>query len=360
MERRRRLQGAPPPRAARPARRTPGAICAAVGMSASAVAFSLVPALASAAPAASRSSAVSTPAPAAPVHGRMRLAFAGIRGRWPFALRGERIELRGTVTQYAPGQRVTIHIYNGSRRVATRMVPITRLRGHHGGGGFTVSYRAPAGGSVRAVAFHEPTARMALLGAGTTSLPVIPSSLSAGARGEGVRVLQRALGALHYAVPQSGYFDEATADAVIAYRKMTGLPRVDYADATMLAALQRAEGAYRVRFRWDGRHIEANLNLQVVVEVGRGGRVENIYPTSSGKPSTPTVIGHFHVYMKSAGYNSERMYDASYFTGGYAVHGYFEVPTYAASHGCLRVPELDAPALFAWMTMGTVVDVYAS
>ena len=49
-------------------------------------------------------------------------------------------------------------------------------------------------------------------------------------------VLQRALGALHYAVPQSGYFDEATADAVIAYRKVTGLARVGYADAGICGA----------------------------------------------------------------------------------------------------------------------------
>jgi lipoprotein-anchoring transpeptidase ErfK/SrfK len=34
------------------------------------------------------------------------------------------------------------------------------------------------------------------------------------------------------------------------------------------------------------------------------------------------------------------------------------VPTYAASHGCLRVPNLDAPALYAWIQLGTVVDVY--
>jgi lipoprotein-anchoring transpeptidase ErfK/SrfK len=86
--------------------------------------------------------------------------------------------------------------------------------------------------------------------------------------------------------------------------------------------------------------------------------VLNIYPTSSGKPSTPTVTGHFQVYSKVPGFNSESMFDSNYFISGYAIHGYPEVPTYAASHGCLRVPNLDAPAIFAWVRIGTTVDVY--
>ena len=32
----------------------------------------------------------------------------------------------------------------------------------------------------------------------------------------------------------------------------------------------------------------------------------------------------------------------SYFHGGYGIHGYAEVPTFAASHGCLRTPVPDA------------------
>ena len=67
---------------------------------------------------------------------------------------------------------------------------------------------------------------------------------------------------------------------------------------------------------------------------------------SSGKPSTPTVIGRFRVYTKTPGVNSEGMVDSNYFIRGYAIHGYAEVPTYAASHGCLRIPIPDAPAVY--------------
>ena len=47
-----------------------------------------------------------------------------------------------------------------------------------------------------------------------------------------------------------------------------------------------------------------------------------IYTMSSGKPSTPTVIGRFTVYNKEPGTNSEGMVDSSYFIRGYAIHGY--------------------------------------
>jgi lipoprotein-anchoring transpeptidase ErfK/SrfK len=96
----------------------------------------------------------------------------------------------------------------------------------------------------------------------------------------------------------------------------------------------------------------------VLAEIEPGGRVRKIYTTSSGKPSTPTVIGRFQVYEKTPGENSEGMVDSNYFIRGYAIHGYAEVPTYAASHGCLRVPIPDAPAIYAWVQTGTPVDVY--
>jgi lipoprotein-anchoring transpeptidase ErfK/SrfK len=113
-----------------------------------------------------------------------------------------------------------------------------------------------------------------------------------------------------------------------------------------------------VRYAQDGRHVEANLTKQVLAEIEPGGRVRAIYTMSSGKPSTPTVVGRFRVYMKTPGENSEGMVDSNYFIRGYAIHGYAEVPTYAASHGCLRVPIPDAPAIYAWVHEGTPVDVY--
>jgi lipoprotein-anchoring transpeptidase ErfK/SrfK len=49
---------------------------------------------------------------------------------------------------------------------------------------------------------------------------------------------------------------------------------------------------------------------------------------------------------------------ASYFTGGIAFHEYGSVPTYAASHGCVRVNRYDAQLLFGFAEAGTRVDVF--
>jgi lipoprotein-anchoring transpeptidase ErfK/SrfK len=52
------------------------------------------------------------------------------------------------------------------------------------------------------------------------------------------------------------------------------------------------------------------------------------------------------------------MVDSNYFVSGYAIHGYAEVPTYPASHGCLRLPIADAAPVYRWVHLGTAVDVY--
>jgi lipoprotein-anchoring transpeptidase ErfK/SrfK len=71
------------------------------------------------------------------------------------------------------------------------------------------------------------------------------------------------------------------------------------------------------------------------------------------------VLGRFHVYRKQPGTNSHGMVDSDYFIGGYAIHGYAEVPAFNASHGCLRVPIPNALSIYNWVRMGDVVWVEA-
>jgi peptidoglycan hydrolase-like protein with peptidoglycan-binding domain len=207
-------------------------------------------------------------------------------------------------------------------------------------------------------AVHVASPQLLAFAARVGSVRYVNPNMSEGARGPGVWLLQSELGKLHYAVPLNGVFDEGTGQAVTAYRKLTGLARVPDTDAEVFHLLQRGEGSFHVRYRGDGRHVEANLTAQVLAEIEPEGRVRRIYTISSGKPSTPTVLGRYRVYLKTPGVNSEGMVDSNYFIRGYAIHGYPEVPTYAASHGCLRVPIPDAPAIYSWVQVGTPVDVY--
>jgi peptidoglycan hydrolase-like protein with peptidoglycan-binding domain len=182
--------------------------------------------------------------------------------------------------------------------------------------------------------------------------------LRVGAHGRLVRLLQDELARLRYEVPVNGSFDEATGRAVLAFRKVAGLERVESANAGLFQRLAHGAGRFHVRYPHDGNHVEADLSRQVLAEIERGGRVRRIITISSGKPSTPTVIGRFRVYRKEPGTNSHGMVDSSYFISGYAIHGYAEVPAYAASHGCLRIPVPDAAAVYAWAQIGYPVDVY--
>jgi lipoprotein-anchoring transpeptidase ErfK/SrfK len=143
----------------------------------------------------------------------------------------------------------------------------------------------------------------------------------------------------------------------MAWRKVMRMARTFTATEGVVRGVLAGRGRFKVRYPRHGHHVEADLSRQVLVLIDRG-KVRRIYHISSGKPSTPTVLGSFHVYRKTPGTNSHGMVHSSYFIGGYAIHGYVSVPPYAASHGCLRVPIPNAWSIYTWVRMGDTVDVY--
>jgi hypothetical protein len=305
------------------------------------------------------SSAVSAPPlqpVGAPLAGRLRLVLQHVGGRPPFALLGERITVQGRVTPFVAGQTVKVSIFRQRRRVEVRILSV--LAGGNGEGQFRINYASSDGGLVEVRAAHDATPLQVAFSGRAQALRFVNASVGPGAQGQSVRLLQAELDALHYAVPLTGVFEEGTGLALIAYRKETGQQLVPYAGRGLFELLERGAGSFQVRYPRDGRHVEADLTRQVLAEIEPGGHVRAVYTISSGKPSTPTVVGHFEVYSKTPGVNSEGMVDSNYFIGGYAIHGYPEVPTYAASHGCLRLPIRDAAGVYAWVRFGTSVDVY--
>jgi lipoprotein-anchoring transpeptidase ErfK/SrfK len=172
-----------------------------------------------------------------------------------------------------------------------------------------------------------------------------------------VGLLEHRLVALHYHLAGvNRRFDARTADAVLAFRKVQRLPRTRDVTATVWRALAHPHVIHPV-LTTRKFHIEIDQSRQVLATVS-GGTVRAIIHVSTGKPSTPTIDGTFRVIRKIAGYSPNRLYYPSYFDGNRAIHGWPDVPTYAASHGCVRVPYWTAKWIFRLAKLGTKVIVH--
>lgn len=300
-----------------------------------------------------------TPAPATPAAGKMQLIPVDTSDtRTDVTFDGARLRVMGVVRPYIAGQSVTVRYYRGGKLLGIRYAPV-RSAGHNTGHFVAgVPLHEKIGTIITVKAIHYRTTLQEEFTATPIHVRVIPGYAAFGSRGPAVHFLQHALAGLHYAVPLSGVMDAATGRAVMAFRKLTGMARTEEANQAVFAAIARGEGSFRVRYPSHGKHFEADLTHQVLAEINPGGRVRAIYIISSGKPSTPTVIGSFHIYTKDWGTNAKGMVDSNYFIAGYAIHGYADVPPYPASHGCLRVPIPDAASIFGWAQIGDGVDVY--
>jgi peptidoglycan hydrolase-like protein with peptidoglycan-binding domain len=308
-------------------------------------------------PASTTTPPATAPVPApAPAKGTLSLTLEKVNGRSAAVLKGQRFRVRGTVRPYVAGQKVVVRFYRGDKKLASKSVTVKGKEGA-ASGSFVLGYTAKKAGHVTVRASHRATAALATMVAKGRGVDVLPLHASQGSKGLAVRLLQSKLKSLGYVTGQKGLYDGRTARAVLAFRKVTGMARTMYASEDVFRKLAHGAGAYRVRFPKQGHHVEADLSLQVLALIN-GSKVERIYPISSGKPSTPTVLGTFRVYSKTPGTNAKGMVYTSYFHGGYGIHGYAEVPTFAASHGCLRTPVPDAIPIFGWIKYGDYVDVY--
>lgn len=256
---------------------------------------------------------------------------------------------------YVAGQWVTLHVFLRGRLIETRELQLL-ASSRHGYGQFHASVASPAVGRVTVSVTHSATSGLAAFTA-TRSFNALSTNAGTGSRGPFVRLVQQRLAALHVYIPQTGVFDQGTGLALDAYHRLLRWGTYQRLDRRTITDLLAGVGAFKVRFPGHGRHAEGNLALQLLA-LTDGSRVQEIYPISSGKPSTPTILGDFHVYSKVPGYLPDGMFDSNFFIRGYAIHGYDPAPDYPASHGCMRLPIVDAPSVYGWLAIGDWVDTY--
>lgn len=168
-----------------------------------------------------------------------------------------------------------------------------------------------------------------------------------------------------------GVIDGDTRKAMIVFQKWEGrritgqLNRKDF-DAIM--------GADAPRARDTGyRHVEVDIDRQVLLLTDDEGAVTKIIPVSTGSNKrynergirdlayTPT--GRFRIYSKISGWRKSPLgllYYPSYFSDGLAIHGNPSVPNSPQSHGCVRIPMWAAIEVSNALPVGTILLIYDS
>jgi hypothetical protein len=271
--------------------------------------------------------------------------------------------LTGTVAPSFAGKAVAVQRWNGSGWFTVARPALTS----------TSTYRyavRPAIGRYRyRVVLPAAVDRSSGVSA-TALLTVTPRTLVQGDVGPDVLAVERRLAAMHYDV---GRVDETftydTRHGVTAFQKVEGLARTGRWSATERARLQHLRG-FRMRYRDARLTAEVDVTRQVMV-LGRGGVIQTIVDISTGSEKyyyqdgvryvAHTPRGVFHVYRKIDGIRISKLgelYRPSYFFKGWAIHGNGSVPSYPASHGCVRITNHVADRLFTRLAIGTRVAVY--
>ncbi len=295
------------------------------------------------------------PAPPAPAPAKPKFALKAEKvqraGHDLVALQGKRWILRGAVAPAAAGEKLQLLVFRNGKQIR-KVHAVTQADGS-----FSRVFKGKRAGRYSVRVVSTGSAVLAAKTGPKLTVGVYEPRASDGESNPLVKLLQRSLARLHYAVPTGGTYDAATGRAVMAFRKVNFMARRYDADGAVIRKALAGKGGFHVRHPDAGRHVEADLSRQVLALID-GKDVVAIYHTSSGAPATPTVLGSFRVYMKTPGTNAKGMVDSNYFIRGYAIHGYVDVPAFNASHGCLRIPIPDAARVDSWLHIGDRVIVY--
>jgi N-acetylmuramoyl-L-alanine amidase len=183
--------------------------------------------------------------------------------------------------------------------------------------------------------------------------------LARGSTGSLVMLVQMRLNALNYpcGVPD-GKYSNHTRDAVYAFEKYERLKRTGYVDQVVWDALFAASAPVPVYQGDYGRRVEVDLTRQIMMLI-RDNKVVMTIHVSTGRFGTPT--GHWRTRTLSHGWRTTSLgpiYSPSYFMPHNAIHGYPSVPTYPASHNCVRTPIWIQDEIIDELEMDELVHVF--
>ncbi len=265
------------------------------------------------------------------------------------------VPVTGSIAPFVAGQKVEVDFYLDGHRLLSRQVAVQKGKGD--AGAFQASVIVREDGKYAVAAKHVATPALGAASTARQSWRVSFPALHVGQCDKVIKGFKKAMAKMGYVAGGGSCFNGRTGREVLAYRKVNGMSRTERAGAGLVKDVFGERGGYHVRYPSAGEHAEVPLDKQVLV-LSKGDKPFAIYPVSTGKPSTPTVTGHYTFYRQEPGYNSEGMYYSFYWHNGYAVHGYHEVPNYAASHGCVRTFIADQPRIYDQINFGESIFVF--
>jgi lipoprotein-anchoring transpeptidase ErfK/SrfK len=289
---------------------------------------------------------------------RVPLALSAATVQWK-----QTSTLRGTVSPNLAGQTVSLQRLTslGWRTVGRSVLTSTST--------YSVAQLMPVGRFTYRAVLPATTDHLTGV-SGSVVLTVVPRTLVQGNTGPDVLAMKTRLAALHYDVGTvNSTFDYSTRHGVTAFQKVEGLARTGKWTSVERTRAAHPRG-FRVRYHDSRLTAEVDITKQVMV-LTRNGVISRIVDVSTGsekpyyqdgvKYVAHTPRGVFSIYRKIDGIRVSKLgelYRPSYFYRGWAIHGSGSVPTYPASHGCVRITNPVADRLFAVLKIGTRVAVY--
>jgi hypothetical protein len=187
-----------------------------------------------------------------------------------------------------------------------------------------------------------------------------------------VKEAERRLSEMGYSTGQiDGVIDSATRMGLVTFQKWEGRQITGQLTRAELNAIREATAP---RPKDSGyKHVEVDLDRQVMLLTDDDGAVTKILPVSTGSGKqykeksmsglAYTPRGRFRIYGKMEGWRKSPLgllYYPNYFSDGLAIHGNPEVPHTPRSHGCVRIPMSEAKEISEELPVGTIVLIYDS
>ena len=258
----------------------------------------------------------------------------------PSSVNGK-VKVFAKIKPFVPDEVMQIRISHGGKTDKKRNLRVKKIKNRNAG---IVSLKSDPildPGDYRAVAVHRGSPAQEPDTARSRKFhPKFPD-LDPGNNNSNVRLFKKLLDKQGYYIGGGAKYTDRTARAVMAFRKVNGMARKFNATPGIFRKLADGKGDFNLKYPGKGHHVEVDISRQVMV-LADDGKPKHTFHVSTGAPSTPSDRGNFRFYRKDPGFNSIGMYYSVYYNRGEATHGYKSVPTYNASHGCIRNPIPDS------------------